>query len=371
MAVSEGKGLAVNGDGDIPGPQVLDVLAVSLGGVVKLLEVVGLPIGGDIEGGQSLLAANKEDTLDDAGVVGTEDSLGTEEELAGSLQTGVEATDQVVGHEGELELLVVLVVNLPERVLLGLVVLPEPGKGNGTGVLVGVLALPLIEDEGGLAKGLKGVLGLGGGGGLLGSGGRGSGGLGLLLLLGGSVLDDLLGEDGGGDNGLEGGLVDDGVVPASDGGVLRAELLVQDGGKCTGQKGGSEDISQGDALANQVGVGSEVLLEDGRDLHGSLGGLIDGLLVVAVEAEERAVPSRKLRDEIAVGKGHPADNGSIVLLGLAEESGLLVLGGDYNQNKLVEVFLSSFMWIHRLNHAIREGDGTMCSRKGGGRGWRA
>lgn len=361
MAVSEGKGLAVNGDGDVPGPQVLDVLAVSLGGVVELLEVVGLPVGGDIEGRQILLATDKEDTLDDAGVVGTEDSLGTEEVLAGSLQTGVEATDQVVGHEGELELLVVLVVNLPEGVLFGLVVLPEPGEGNGTGVLVGVLALPLIEDEGGLAKGLEGVLGLGGGGGLLsrGSGSGGSSGLGLLLLLGGSVLDDLLGEDGGGDNGLEGGLVDDGVVPAGDGGVLRAELLVENGGKGTGQEGGSEEISQGDALANQVGVGSEVLLEDGTGLQGNLGGLIDGLLVVAVEAEERAVPSSKLQDELAVGKGHPADNGSIVLLGLAEESGLLVLGGDYNQNKLVEVFWGSFMWIHKLNHAIRGGDGTM------------
>lgn len=351
MAVSELEGLAVDGDGDVPGPHILDVLAVSLGGVVKLLEVVGLPVGSDVEGGNSLLAADKEDTLDDAGVVGAVDSLGTEEVLAGSLKTGVEATDQVVGHEGELELLVVLVVNLPEGVLLGLVVLPEPGEGNGTGVLVGVLALPLIEDEGGLAKGLERVLGLGGGSGLLSGGGGGSSGLGLLLLLGGSVLDDLLSENGGGDNGLEGSLGDDGVVPAGDGGVRRAPLLVQNGGEGTGQKGGSEEISQSDALADQVGVGGEVLLEDGNGLQGSLGGVIDGLLVVGVEAEEGAVPRADLGEELAVGEGQPADDGSIVLLGLAKKGGLLVLGGHYNQNKLVEAFFFCFViskqqWVH-------------------------
>lgn len=332
MAVSGGEILAVNGEGGVPGPDVLNELAVGLGVGVELSEGVGLVVGGDLEGGGSLLAADEEDTIDNAGVVGTEDVLATEEVLAGSLKTGVEATDQVVGHEGKLELVVVLVGDPPEGVLLGLVVLPEPGHGDGTGVLVGVLALPLIEDEGGLAKGLEGVLDLGGGGslGLLLGGSSSSGGsnLGLLLLLGGSVLDNLLGELGLVD-GLEVSLVNDGVVPAGDGGVGITELLVQNGGKGTGQEGSSEDISESDTLANEVGVGSQVSLKDSDLGDSDLGGLIDGLLVVAIETEERAVPGSEAGDDLAVGEGHPAHDGGIVLLGLAEKSGLLVLGGDY------------------------------------------
>lgn len=326
MAVSEGELLAVDGDGDVPGPQVVDQLAVLLLGVVQLGEVVALPVGGNLEGRGVLLTADHEDTGDSTVVVGTKDTLSTEDVLAGSLKTGVEATDQVVGHEGELQLVVVLVVDLPQGVLLGLVVLPEEGQSIGTGLVVGVLALPVIEDEGGLLKGLQGVLGLGLGS-LLSGRGRGSGSLGLLLLLGGSVLDGLLGENGVGENSLEGVLVDNGGVPAGDSGVGAAPLLVQNGGEGTGEEGSGEDISQGDALTDQVGVGSQVGLKGGNGLQSSLGGIIDDLLVVAVEAEERTVPSTEAGEDLAVGEGHPADNGSIVLLGLTQKGGLLVLGG--------------------------------------------
>ena len=329
VAVNEGELLAVGLDGDIPGPEVVNGLAVLLLGVVELGELVALPVRGDIEGGLVLLAADQEDTGDDTVVVGAVDTLGTEEVLAGSLKTSVEATNQVVGHEGELQLVVVLVVNLPERVLVGGEVLPEVGQRVLAGLVVGVLALPVIEDEVGLAKGLQRVLGLGLGGLLSGLLRGGSGSLGLLLLLGGSVLDDLLREDGVGEDSLEGGLVDDGVVPAGDSGVGAAPLLVQNGGEGTGEERGREDISQGDTLTNQVGVGGQVLLEDGGGLQSSLGSLINGLLVVAVKAEERAVPATEAGQELAVGEGHPADNGGIVLLGLAKEGGLLVLGGHY------------------------------------------
>jgi len=331
MAIDGGKLLAVNGEGSVPGPDVLDVLAVSLGVGVELLEVVRLPVGSDIEGRNSLLAADEEHTLDNAGVVGAKDVLATEEVLARSLKTGVEATNQVVGHEGELELVVVLVLDLPERVLIGLELLPEPGHGNGAGVLVGVLALPLIEDEGGLAKGLERVLGLRGRGSLRLRGGGSS--LGLLLLLGGSVLDALLGELGLVD-GLEVLLVDDSVVPAADGGVGVTELLVQDSGKGTGQKGSGEDISQADALANEVSVSGEVSLKDSDILEGDLDNLIDGLLVVGREAEEGAEPASQGGEELAVGEGHPAHDGGIVLLGLTQEGGLLVLGGHYKPTRV-------------------------------------
>lgn len=331
---------AIDGDGNVLGPHVLDELAVSLVGVVELGELVTLEVGADSESGLPLLAAGHVGTVDDTVVVLAVHGLGTEEVLAGSLKTGLEATDQVVGHEGELELVVVTVVDLPERVLLGLEVLPEPGHGNGAGVLVGELALPVIKDESGLAKSLEGVLGLGGlsGGGVNGGGGgSGSSSLGLGLLLGGDVLDHLLSELGVGEDSLEGVLVDEGGVPTGGGGVGLAEGLVKDGGESTGKEGGSEDIGQGDTLTNKVGVGSEVSLKGRDDLDGSLGGLINGLLVVTIDTQERAVPGSQLGQNLGVQEGHPAEDGSVILLGLAEESSLLVLGGDYEQDVLVKL----------------------------------
>jgi hypothetical protein len=360
VTINVGVLLAVDSDGGVPGPLVLDELLVLGVGGVELAEVVALPVRGDLEGGLPVLTTDQEDTADDAVVVLAVDRLSTEQVLAGSLETGVETTydgksesgsnmepkrsqiltDQVVGHEGELQLVVVLVVNSIERVLLGLVVLPEPGQSNGAGVLVRVLTLPLIKDELGLAKSLKRVLGL-----LLRLGlilssrssslGRGSGrsSLGLLLLLGRGVLDSLLSEDRAGNNGLERSLVDDSVVPSGDGNVLRAPSLVQDGSESAGEERGSEVVGEGDALTNQVGVGGEVLLEDGDSLVGSLGGLFNVLLVVGVKTQQRAVPGAELGEDLSVDKREPAEDGSVVLLGLAQESGLLVLGGHFESSQ--------------------------------------
>lgn len=76
--------------------------------------------------------------------------------------------------------LVVLEVHSPDRVALSVEVLVEPRHGDGSGVVVGVLPLPLVEDESGLREKVEGVLG----GGDIGEG---------LLLL----LLDLLGLGGG------------------------------------------------------------------------------------------------------------------------------------------------------------------------------
>lgn len=338
MAIGPLLDLSVNGDGNVLGPHVLDELAVSLVGGVELGELVTLVVGADSESGLPLLAAGHEGTVDDTVVVLAVDGLGTEDVLAGSLKTGLEATDQVVGHEGELELVVVTVVDLPERVLIGLEVLPEPGHGDGAGVIVGELALPVIKDESGLAKSLKGVLGLRGlGGGGLSGGLSGGSGLGLGLLLRGDVLNHLLSELGAGEDSLEGVLVDNGVVPPGGGGVGLAPGLVKDSGESTGKEGGSEDIGKGDTLTNKVGVGSEVSLEGRDDLEGALGGLIDSLLVVTIKTQQRAVPGTELRQNLSVHEGHPAKDGSVVLLGLAEKGGLLILGGDYEQDVLVKL----------------------------------
>jgi hypothetical protein len=364
VAVGPLLDLVTNGDGDILAPHVLDELAVSLVGGVELDELVSLPVGADLEGGLPVLATDHEGTVDDTVVVGTVHGLGTEEVLAGSLKAGLEATDEVVGHEGELELVVVLVVDLPERVLIGLELLPEPGHGDGAGILVGELALPVIEDESGLAKSLKRVLGLGGlGGGSSGSGSGSGSGLGLLLLLGGDILDHLLSELRAGEDRLEVVLVDNGGVPTGGSGVLRAPLLVKDSSEGAGEEGGSEDISQSDALTNKEGVGGEVSLKRSDGLQGSLGSLVDGLLVVAIESEEGTVPGTELGEDLSVGEGQPAEDGSVVLLGLAEESGLLVLGGDYEQDMLVSRCFET-RWIQ---WNITDANGTMCpnEKKGG------
>ena len=368
LAVGELVGLAVDNDGLVPGPHVVDKLLVLGVGGVELGEGVGLHVGGDLEGGGSLLATDDKGTLDD-GVVGlAEDSTGTEDVLAAALETGEETTDLVVAHEGHGELLVVLEVHAPERELVELAVLPEPGKGDLTGLLVGVLALPVeivriwfdkivavsnapvVKNESGLAEELKRVLGLGSlrsrillllslSGGLdLGlrsslGGGR-SGRLLLLLLLlvlrarWGLVLEGLLGEDGVLDNSGVDVLGNDGSEPTGNVGVLRAPLGVPEELEATGNNAGSEEVGKSEALADEVSVDEEVVLEDLDGGLGGLEGLVDALLVVGVTADQRTERGTKDREDLGVGEGHPAEDAGVVLLGLAEESGLLVLGGD-------------------------------------------
>ncbi|THZ80313.1 hypothetical protein D6C84_07549 [Aureobasidium pullulans] len=340
--------LAFRLSGFIPSPHGLDELLV-LGVLgVELGELVRLNIGSDIESGESLLATDEESTTDERVVGATVDGSSTEDVLAGALKTGEEATDLVVAHEGEGKLVVVLVVHSPEGVLLEVDVLPEPGKGNLAGLLVGVLALEVVNLEGGAAEGLDGVLGLGGLGSLilivvLGGSSLGLGGLlGLLslgggLLLGGLVGDGLLDELELLGNVRVDGLVGDSLEPTGDVGVVAAPLLVEEVLEAAGDDAGSEDVGKSEALTNEVGVDEEVVLKGTDSLGGGLLGGVDGLLVVGVTADQRAEPATEGGEDLSVGKGHPSEDGGVVLLGLAEESGLLVLGGDYgNGNALGE-----------------------------------
>ena len=65
------------------------------------------------------------------------------------------------------------------------------------------------------------------------------------------------------------------------------------------------------------------------------------LLVEGVAANERTEPAAEVREELGVGEGHPAEDGGVVLLGLAEEGGLLVLGGDFTYYQLVPVIIAN------------------------------
>ena len=154
--------------------------------------------------------------------------------------------------------------------------------------------IPVVKDECGLAKELKRVLGLGSlrSGLLLLLGLSSSLDLGLLLSLGlgsslrlllllllllvlraswGLVLKSLLGEDGVLDNSLVDVLADDGVEPTGDVGVVGAPLGVPEELETAGGNAGGEEIGKGEALANEVGVDEEVVLED---LDVGLGGQI-------------------------------------------------------------------------------------------------
>lgn len=326
--------LAVDNDTGLPRPHVLEVLLVLGLGGVELGELVALIVGSDIEGGEILLASDDESTLDDGVVVLSVDGSTTEDVLAGAFKTGEEAANQVVGHEGEGELIVVLVVDTPDGVLLEVEVVPEILEGIG-GLAVGVLSLVLIKGERSTGEELKRVLGLGSLSRLIGglSGGLRSGLgrllLGLLGLLGGSVGQsgsvqeaDLLSDSG------EDGLAGDGLEPTGDVGVLLSPVLAVEVLEATGDDTGGEEISEGDALADEVGVAQEVLLNNLDSLSGGLGGVIDVLLVVGGVSEEGAVPRGQGAEDLLVEEGEPLQDGSVVLLSLAKESGLLVLGGN-------------------------------------------
>lgn len=337
LTVSPLVRLAVVLDRLIPCPHALDeLLVLGLGGV-ELGELVRLEVRGNVEGRKGLLATDDESTTDGRVVGNTVDGSASEEVLAGSLKTVEETTDLVVAHERHGELVVVLEVDAVKRVLVEVGVLPEPGKGNLAGLLVGVLALPVVKDEGSLGKSLKRVLGTGGGGGLLLlvlnllglRGSLGLLGLGGSLLLWGLVGDGLLDElELLVDNLRVDALVGDGLVPTGDVGVLAAPLLVEEELEATGDEASSEEISKSETLADEVGVDEEVVLEGLDGLVGGLLAVLDALLVVGVTADERTEPATESGEDLSVGVRHPPQNGGVVLLGLAEEGGLLVLGSD-------------------------------------------
>ena len=330
--------LAVDDNGLLPGPLLVDELPVLRLGSIKLGELVALVVRSDIEAGEFILATDEEDTLDDRVVGGTVHGSTPKDVLAGSLKTSEESTDQVGGHEDLGQLVVVLVVHSPEGVVFRVVVLPEPLEGNW-GVEVGVLTLPLINGNGWLGESLTGVLGLWGlndwlifliinllslrlGSGLWCL----RGGVSLLwsnVLQGWLINEVELTSNVGVD-----WLVVDSLVPTGDVGVLRAPCLVEEELEATGDERSAEKIGKSDALAREVSVVGKVGLDDRDNLKSLLLGLLDALLVVWDTSLERLEPAAKGWENLRVEERHPLQDRGIVLLGLAKKGGLLVLGGD-------------------------------------------
>lgn len=309
---------------------------------LNLGEVVGIVISGIIDFIRNLLTADEPVTRDGVVVVGTTDNHGTESVLVSAFKTSIESTDQVVGHESLGELIVVLVVSLPDGVTLGIVVFPEPLHGN-IGIVVGVHALPGIHDEGGGRQEVKSTLGLGlrlglisfliGFGlllllglglllllGLLGSR--------LLLLLGGSILQGSFAKRDITVNSLEMGLVDNGVKVTVDVLVLSTELLVEDHLVGGNQRGNNADISEADLFANQVGLVEKDLVEDIHSALNSLNSSVNAGLEVGLVTHEGTEPSRQVVAKFIVREEDPLLDKGTLSGGGTEEISVLLVGGD-------------------------------------------
>ena len=62
----------------------------------------------------------------------------------------------------------------------------------------------------------------------------------------------------------------------------------------------------------------KVFIENRHSLEGIFAGFINVLSVVRIAADEWAEPASKGWKDLLVGEGHPAHDGGIILLGLAE-----------------------------------------------------
>ena len=72
-----------------------------------------------------------------------------------------------------------------------------------------------------------------------------------------------------------------------------------------------------------------MLLDDVNCLEGGLLCLFNVLLVIRDVADERAAPGAELGKDLGINKRQPFQDRSVVLLGLAEQGGLFVLGSDF------------------------------------------
>lgn len=306
-------------------------LIFSVGGI-SLAPGVGVAIlaelGSELRG--TLSTTDQEAAANLSLVVLTEGDDDTEGVLAGSLETLLETTSQVGGHEHLGEISVVVVVSEPERPSIGLEVLPEPGEDSSADILgvVGVNTLELLEVELGGGKEVEGVdlLGLGlslliiteiGGSGRGGSSGSGSSGGGSLGDIDLSLLAER--EVGGINGGNKVGLTGDSAVPADDVSEGLAELGVHNEAETSGERASNDDISESDGLTDEEGVGQKVVVQGGEQLDEvSLSGL-SGLSVVLNVAEDGVDPDTRGSIDLS-GPVDPSINDGSLIRGSSVEN---------------------------------------------------
>lgn len=100
--------LALELDRLIPAPLVLQIRLIFLLGVVQLGEFIAFIVGGNVEGWESFVTTDEEDTLDDGVVTCAKDGGGTEEVLAGAFES-IEKTayQEKISRGGGMEVQVV------------------------------------------------------------------------------------------------------------------------------------------------------------------------------------------------------------------------------------------------------------------------
>lgn len=138
-------------------------------------------------------------------------------------------------------------------------------------------------------------------------------------------------------------LVDHSLEPSGEGWVLCAPLLVEKVLEAAVGNASHEQVGESETFVNEECVDSEVLLEDLDVGLGRLLCVVHALLVVWVLADQRTEPGSELGKELSVGERHPAQDGGVVLLGLAEKAGLLVLRCDCTNAPLVTVLHQKLM----------------------------
>lgn len=138
--------LAVVNDRLVPCPHGLDKSLVLFLGGVQLSELVALVVGSYVKDGDVVIATDDKGTLDDRVVVLAVYGGAAEQVLTRTLKTGVETANKVVGHESQGQLIVVLVLASPDRVVLEGDILEEPLDGDIL-IVVRVVALPLVKSK--------------------------------------------------------------------------------------------------------------------------------------------------------------------------------------------------------------------------------
>jgi hypothetical protein len=118
------------------------------------------------------------------------------------------------------------------------------------------------------------------------------------------------------------------LEPPRDGGVLGAPGAVEEEHEAASDDADDEEIGQGKVVPDEVGVGAQVVLHDLEALQRGVHALLNFLLVEGPAADQRVEPAAEGGEDLGVGEGHPPQDGGVVLLRVAEESGPLVLRRD-------------------------------------------
>ncbi|KAH3662050.1 hypothetical protein OGAPHI_006231 [Ogataea philodendri] len=272
----------------VPSPHVLNELLVLWLGWVQFGERVRFPIWSNIESWNSILASDKESTNNTVVVVLSVNNGRTKQVFGGSGQSVEETSNQVVRHESQGQLIIVLVSDSPQRPFLRVPELvPEVWQSTSSGVLVGVFSLPLVK----CLKWLGSQL---------------------------DVLEEPVQVLSGGNS----------LPPSGNVWVFGSPFVTVKNSEWSVEHGSKEDVGNGKSLTNQEGVVLESGIQSGNNLLQSSKSIVNDFLVVWSLSEEWLESSCGLHHEFGRSKGDPFQNLSTVFKSLTEQWVVLILQRD-------------------------------------------